>query len=209
MNSGSEIGKPVRLRERLREETAAAILAAAEAAFGEDGLHARMETIAARAGVAVGTVYNHFEDREALLADLAESRRTALLERLDAALAGAAGRPFEEQLRAFVRALFEHWAAHARLLAVLVQAELLGQTLGKGRKCRILGEMVRRADELVRRGVAERELRADAADIYAASLVGMARGVLLQEVERRGGEPPANHADAIVSLFLDGAGTGA
>jgi AcrR family transcriptional regulator len=54
---------PPRLRERLREEAARAILAAAEEVFATDGLQARMERIAEQAGVAVGTLYNHFEDR--------------------------------------------------------------------------------------------------------------------------------------------------
>src|SRR5512138_2747814 len=91
-----------RLRDRLREEYGRAILAAAEEVFAEDGLHAaRMERIASRAGVAVGTLYNHFADKEALLAALARSRREGLFARVDASLAGVDGRPIAEQLHAF------------------------------------------------------------------------------------------------------------
>ena len=64
-----------RLRARIRETTEQAILAAAEEVFADAGLHAaHMGTIAARAGVSVGTLYNHFEDREALLAGLLLAR---------------------------------------------------------------------------------------------------------------------------------------
>src|SRR5512142_1387741 len=100
MNRGSSNQKCVRLRDRFREETSEAILAAAEEIFAEEGLHgARMESIAAGAGVAVGTVYNHFEDREALLQELIRSRRATLVGKLDAALAEGKDLPFREALR--------------------------------------------------------------------------------------------------------------
>ncbi len=44
----------------------AAILAAAEAVFSEHGMSAPTEEIAARAGVAIGTVFRHFPSKEAL-----------------------------------------------------------------------------------------------------------------------------------------------
>jgi len=79
MNQDSDIAKPVRLRDRLREEANRAILTAAEEVFSEEGLGARMEQIAARAGVAVGTLYNHFQDRGALVNALACSTKGVVL----------------------------------------------------------------------------------------------------------------------------------
>src|ERR1700744_4649774 len=96
------------LRERLRAETVRAILAAAEQVFADKGIRAaRVEEIAHRAGVAVGTVYNHFEDRESLLSALVEESRAELAGRLQAADDPA--QPFEAQLRRFVRTVFEHF----------------------------------------------------------------------------------------------------
>jgi AcrR family transcriptional regulator len=46
------------------------ILTAARDAFAELGADARMEEIASRAGVGVGTVYRHFATKEALMAEL-------------------------------------------------------------------------------------------------------------------------------------------
>jgi AcrR family transcriptional regulator len=207
VNLDSDSGSRVRLRQRLREETRAAILAAAEEVFAGRGLHrARMESIAARAGVAVGTLYNHFQDREALLSALVRSRRQALLDRVDLALAGAEGATFEAALRAFLTALFEHWAEHAGLLTALLNADQLGrQAPGEARGPRIGDELARRAEILLRRGLAEGRLRPEGAEEYPALLVGMARGLLVQGAGRRA--PDGRAADRVLDLFLRGAGS--
>ncbi len=192
---------PARLRDRLREETARAILAAAEEVFAAEGLGARMESIASRAGVAVGTLYNHFEDRAALVAALVRSRREALLSRLDAALAAARGKSAAEQLRAYLAAVEEHARAHGPLLAVLIQA---GEGPAEARPPKtLLDELIRRANAIVSRGVAAGELRSDAAKVFGLAFVGMSRAVLVRAVE--GGAEPGEVAAAILDLFLRGA----
>ena len=60
----------------------AAILAAAEAVFAEQGTSAPTEEVAVRAGVAIGTVFRHFPTKDALLA--------AMMKELLARLAGEA-----------------------------------------------------------------------------------------------------------------------
>src|SRR3954471_15366151 len=82
MNRRSE-SEPERqtLRGRIRETTVQAILSAAEEVFADDGFHAaRMGAIAAKAGVSVGTLYNHFEDRDALLGGLRSEEHTSELQ---------------------------------------------------------------------------------------------------------------------------------
>ena len=104
MNQGSETGTRVpRLRSRLRQATCEAILAAAEEAIAERGLHAAgMAEIATRAGVSVGTLYNHFADKDAILAALVGERRRQMLARVDAALEACRGQPFRAQLGAYL-----------------------------------------------------------------------------------------------------------
>src|SRR5581483_1999770 len=125
MNPNSSSEKRVQnLRSRLREEAGQAMIAAAEAVFAERGLSgASMGEIAARAGVAVGTLYNHFEDREALLAGLLDARRIELLSRIDRGLKETAGRPFREQLRTLLANLLEHKQAHRKFFQILLQGE--------------------------------------------------------------------------------------
>lgn len=192
---------PPRLRERLREEAARAILEAAEEVLAADGMQARMERIAERAGVAVGTLYNHFEDRAALVRSLVRSRREALLSRVDDALAAAREAPVEAQLRAFFSAVEEHARVHGRLLSVFMQA---GEGPGQAKPPKtLLDELARRAEAIVARGAASGELREDRAKVFAPALVGIARVVLVRVLE--GGGEPGAAAAAIVELFLRGA----
>ncbi|MBM0278295.1 TetR/AcrR family transcriptional regulator [Micromonospora tarensis] len=58
----------------------AKVLTAAESVLGEQGLAARMDEIARRAGVGVGTVYRHFATKEALYAAIVSNRVDLLLE---------------------------------------------------------------------------------------------------------------------------------
>jgi AcrR family transcriptional regulator len=190
-----------RLRDRLREEGQRAILAAAEQVFAEDGLGARMERIAARAGVAVGTLYNHFEDRTALVSALARSRREALLARVDAALAGAASGTAADQLRAYLAAVSEHAREHGAFLAVLVEAGEGPAKLTPPGK--LLDELAARIDAVVARGIASGELRPDLAHVFAIAFVGMTRTVLVRAL-RAGGSLEALGA-ALLDLFLEGA----
>src|SRR5947208_14492173 len=108
MNDRSPPERPAAtsLRERFRETTVQAILAAAEEVFADAGLHAaHMGEIAARAGVSVGTLYNHFADREALLGGLAAARFADMLAHVDATLDRTEGQNFRQRVEALVDAM--------------------------------------------------------------------------------------------------------
>lgn len=204
MNRDSAGRKKVQpLRQRLRALASETILEAAEEVFARDGLHgARMEAIAQRAGVAVGTLYNHFEDRAALWEAVVTARRSKLVTALDAALARGEGQPFAAQLDAFLATVFDHFRVHGRLFALLVQGESVH---APGRK-QLMRDLGLRAALLVERGVAQGALAAQDADAYPWLLVGMARGLLLRSLM---GEAPAG-AEApervVARVFLKGAG---
>ncbi|MDQ0136265.1 AcrR family transcriptional regulator [Neorhizobium galegae] len=77
------------MAERKREkrdpqQRRAEILAAAFACFSERGFAAtRMEDVAARAGIAKGTVYLHFPDKEALFTELVSGIASPILGRIE------------------------------------------------------------------------------------------------------------------------------
>ncbi|GAA5078825.1 AcrR family transcriptional regulator [Thermocatellispora tengchongensis] len=63
------------------------LLAAATQVFGERGMNAPLEEIARRAGVSIGTLYNHFPTRDALFEAIFPDRLAALDRVIDSALA--------------------------------------------------------------------------------------------------------------------------
>ena len=204
MNPNSKHETGVRpLRERLREETGRAIAAAAEEVFAREGLHqARMEEIAARAGVSVGTVYNHYQDRSALLAELLESRRKELAGKLDRALARSAQEPFEGQLRGFALTIFEHFESHRAFLAIMLE----GDTTRLTHPSEAMKEIRARLETLVRRGLRKKALRPGRAALWPGMLGGAVKAVLLHDLRNPGQLAVRERADAVIEFFLAGAG---
>jgi AcrR family transcriptional regulator len=81
-----------------------AILEAALCVFSERGFEAaRMDEVAARAGIAKGTLYLHFADKEALFEELLRGVAEPVLEQI-ATLSELEGRPVTEVLRLFLKA---------------------------------------------------------------------------------------------------------
>ncbi|MFP2896759.1 TetR/AcrR family transcriptional regulator [Corallococcus sp. 4LFB] len=185
----------------MKEATADAILSAAAGVFARDGLHAaKMESIAEQAGVSVGTLYNHFTDRAALLDALRVKRRQVMLDRLDKALAPVAERPAREQLRAFVTAVFAHAAEQDAFVRVLVQLPE-----DPARKSRMVAELHRRLTVILDRGIQAGDVRAEGRALYPALLMGMVRGALdrLRE-DDAANLPAAAWAEEILRVFLKG-----
>jgi AcrR family transcriptional regulator len=203
MNRDSKHEAPVRpLRERLRTETARAISEAAEQVFARRGVRdARMEEIAARAGVSVGTVYNHFEDRETLLRELIERRRQALAKKLDRALEESRGEPFEAQLRSFTATVLEHFEANRPFLAITLQSD----SASLEQPSEAMRELRARAETLVRRGLDQRALRPQERELWTTLLFGVLRAALVHELRHPSQAALGDRAAALADFFLRGA----
>ena len=185
------------LRTQMREKVRAAILDAAEELIAERGLQATaLAQIAAKGGVAVGTLYNYFEDRDALVRALFESRRATLKPKLQAAMVAGKALAFEPRLRTFMRDLFAAFEDHRRYLAAMFAAEHLKPQGAHA-------DMKTAIDELVAAGVAEGVIAKDAAEILTIMLRGSIRSVIVHRLETGGAFP--DDADAVVTLMLDGA----
>lgn len=70
------------------------VLEAARAVFGQHGLEAQMDDVAARAGVGVGTVYRHFPTKDQLMGELVRQKFVLLTQHAEEA-AAAEGDAFE------------------------------------------------------------------------------------------------------------------
>jgi len=220
MNPDSSSDSRVSLRARFRTATREAILEAAATLLGGDtASQTRMEDIAAEAGVAVGTVYNYFEDRTALVRALLASRSETLLSELDEALesgsrsrvavgasAATPAAAFAAQLTRFVSTLVAHIDANRFLFAVLHEDEHRRGIDAKtaSRRQTVLGEVLARADRLMERGIKARALRKDDPALYGALLVGMVKATAHSTHSRQRMISREGTA-TIVRIFMTGA----
>jgi len=185
------------LRSQLRATVRATILDAAEELIGAKGLHgAALAEIARTAGVAVGTLYNYFEDRDALVRALFETRRATLRPLVLAAIGNGKELAFEPRLRQFMRALFEAFESHRRYIRVVFEAEHLKPT-GSHQ------DLIAAIDEIVAVGVAEGAIARPDAELLAIVLSGSVRAVLMRRSASGGSF--VDETGPLVDLVLDGA----
>ena len=143
-----------------------------------------------------GTLYNYFEDRDAMVRALFETRRSTLRPELEAAMTSGADLAFEPRLRRFMRELFEAFESHHRYIQVVFQAEHLKPTGSHS-------DLIAALDEIVAAGVREGVVAKAMEETLGLVLAGSIRAVLMRRSQRGGSF--ALDAEPICSLVLDGA----
>ena len=205
-NSTSEHGNQP-LRTRLKAATRAAILQASEAVFAERGFQsAKMEDIAARAGVAVGTLYNYFEDRKHLLGALLDACGAQLETDLEQTLAGRM--TFQRRLQAFLQIAVRHLDEHWQVFAILIEDELAFGRGGSGgsRHRPMMREVYQVARRLCALGVKQGALRRENSELFPSMLVGAIHALFRHQLYERRGVPLLDRVDELARFFLEGAG---
>jgi AcrR family transcriptional regulator len=193
-----------RLREQFRAATRDAILTAAEQALARHGARgAKMEIIAVTAGIAVGTLYNYFADRQELIDALFEVRRAELVAALDAALEQGAPQPFERRLEAFLGAGLAHFQAHREFIALVMADEL---TSGHGSRWNAQRELRARAERLIEQGIESGLLRPEDRATYPHVVIGLLKGLIDTAVAVSDVlDMPPRALEAAVRCFMHGA----
>ncbi|NUW45291.1 TetR/AcrR family transcriptional regulator [Nonomuraea rhodomycinica] len=130
------------------------LLAEADAAFREGGVESSLESVARRAGVAIGTLYGHFPTRRALVGALLRERNEGLFELGERLLA----RPEPDALATWVRAATAHAAAYSGLAALLADG-LDDETSDLHASCRRMADI---GERLVARARETGAVRPDA-----------------------------------------------
>ena len=132
-------------------ETRARILQAALAEVSDSGFHkVSLARIAARAGVALGSVNYHFGSRDELLRGLMTALMGDLMARLDASDAGE-GVDFFERERAALLTYLDHVRTQPALVRLADEIKLHEPELYRRRA----GEWVERTQGHIRAGIAE------------------------------------------------------
>jgi AcrR family transcriptional regulator len=184
------------------------ILDAALTVFGAKGFDAaRMDDIAAQAGVSKGALYLYFESKEALLKGLIEREVAPVAARVSALAESGAGDP-ESTLRLIVRTAMQltqmpDFAATPRV--VLAIAARFPE-IGRHYRERVVDIGLGAIETLIRKGAAMGAFRAIDATAAARMVMGP---VLLKalHVHILGGAPDedaAARADALVDILFRG-----
>jgi AcrR family transcriptional regulator len=186
------------MRRTVRATVRLAILDAAEELIARHGVHAAaLVQIARRAGVAVGTLYNYFTDRDALIRGLFEARRATFRPRLLAAIKTGAELPFEPRLRGFVREVLAAFESHRSFIKLAIENEHLkpsGSTTPQ--------DLLAGVRDIVAAGVREGAIASGKAELLPLMITGALKAIAVHRIQL-GGEL-AGDADAIVEILLDG-----
>jgi len=193
------------LRARFKATVTEAILDAAEELAAEVGVPStNLQAVAKRAGVAVGTIYNHFEDRSELFAELFARRRQELLNALDAASKKTATARFDAQLESYVSTVLSFFDTRRTFLRLAMEGQAYkpaprkaGETHGS------MEQLTMRAERIVRAGVKEKRIRADIADLAPYFLTAALRAVLIARLHAT--KPLAGETARVIELFSKGA----
>lgn len=169
-------------RQARSSETVSAILEAAAQVLEAGGLAAfTTNAVAERAGVSIGTLYQYFSDKNALLMALAGQEMQRALENVGAAMRGDADPSIEGRVRAMVRAMVNAFRGRQRARKAVLQA-ILAQGLGIEMMAPIAA-FIARAGEEVGRGPNSLlgPLTREQVFVLSRSLMGTIRAAVLEE----------------------------
>lgn len=189
-------------QERARATVDAILGAAAQVLVVEGYDRASTNRIAARAGVSIGTLYQYFPSKEALVAALAQRHSETMMALLGQTVQDLAGAPLELAVHTFVRAMLHVHAVEPELHRVL--SEQVPRINGFA----WLAEINRTAQALVQaylQGHRER-LRVQDLDTAAFLLVTTVEAVthvaVLERPEAVGSQQLADELCALVLRYL-------
>jgi AcrR family transcriptional regulator len=179
-------------------DTRARILAATLEEASDSGIHeTSLAAIAARAGVAIGSLNYHFGSREELLRELMGSLTADLMSRLHATEAND-DRDFFERERAGMLAYLDHLRANPAYLRLAGEIELHEPKLYR----RAVADWLERVSARIRAGIARGDLRRMGhAAIATQAYFMLGASQFLDHRVRRDGHPFPDD-EAVVDAYL-------
>lgn len=188
-----------------RGERYAQILEAAIDVFADKGFYkARISDVAKRAGVADGTIYLYFHNKDELLLRIFEEKMAIMIAGVQAQLAPVAD-PLE-RLRVFARYHFAQVEAH-RTLAEVLQVELrLSDKFLHGYRPEKLWQYLRIIEDCVRAGQGAGRIRAEVDPyLFSWAFFGAMDELAMQWVlQRRARVLPIPAAETVADVFISG-----
>ena len=189
------------MRERSRLETRRRLIEAGKKLFARRGFaRTRATDISREAGVAVGTLYVHFTDKEELLREIlfqGFGELHAVVQRITETEYATV----PESVRAHAEALVGYAAEHPALFQILFSTEVTTTAAG----AELLASLTAHQEERLREGMAEGYFRADLDPAVAAhAVIGMLIQVLHWWTQDPSRAPREVVVDTVTGLRLSG-----
>jgi AcrR family transcriptional regulator len=186
--------------ERARAATRERLLASGRALFADRGLHnITTHDIAAHAGVAAGTFYNHFSDKGALFREITDEAVAELTRRLDSA--GDPGAGVRESVRPNAEALVSFAEDHSQLIRILFSRESDATAV----QADVLDELAARIAAGRGEAIARGEMPAAIdPDVLAQAIVGMWARVVAWWAEDMSRAPREKVIETLTHIQLGG-----
>jgi AcrR family transcriptional regulator len=169
-------------RQARATQTVASIVEAAAQILEKGGLAAfTTNAVAERAGVSIGTLYQYFGDKNALVVALARREMDAALAEVGRALQGEMDPSAEGRIRAMVRAIVHAFRGRQRARKAVIQA-ILSQEGGLALMSPVAA-FIARIGETVGRGPNPllAPLTHEQVFVVSRSLMGVVRAAVLEE----------------------------
>ncbi len=206
MNAHSVPASALR-REREKQERRAAILAAAERVILQRGCGENsIDGIAKEAGLACGTVYLYFPNKEALLQELFCGKVRLLNAAVETEIEKEL--PFQETLAAVVRAMLLHFEEHRGFFEIFMRERFDMATRGSEHADGVLREMeagVSRMTRWIRAAQKTDGLAPGEPRLHAVALRGLVFQFTRDWLRRGGVGRLTKHAPFITEFFMKGA----
>lgn len=186
--------------DRARAQTRSRLLTSGKALFAEHGLHrTTSHDIAAHAGVAAGTFYNHFADKGALFREITAEGLRELDARLQ--LGAQPGRRLRDGVRSHAEALVSFAEDHRDLIRILFSRESDAHAVQDG----VLADLAARIAEGRRQAIARGEMPAAVdPDVLAQAVVGMWARVVAWWAENPERTPRETVIETLTRIQLEG-----
>ncbi len=167
---------------------------------------ATMQDIADEAGVAKGTIYLYFRDRDELVETTFENAINALHQRIDASLNADAS--FEANLRATVKQIFDFFGQNREFFRLYVAHRFpegsAQQQRRQRRQCDVYRERIDKLTGILALGMERGEIRQADAHRLALFITEGINALVIERVTEETPRAAESDVDLIVTAILDG-----
>jgi AcrR family transcriptional regulator len=198
------IDSKTNLRDKLKETTREAILEAAVAVIISGSGEIRMEDIAEKAGVAIGTLYNYFDNRQMLIDTIIERRRNTADSYIRKSLEQTKDQHISTRLENLFQTLFNFLERHRTVTHHSLQLKETNTTnSGRRSLMDMLNDYVR---EMLQSALERKEIRPEYMEIYPMVISGYLRGFLTNTDDGKETGFSPGLSRKLAEMFLAGAG---